>query len=159
LINSYLIQPIHGAFSGVAGAISGALAGVTGAITAPFQAAWDFINSRIISPLKSVWNGIANTLNSISISTPGVSIAGHDIIPAFHWTPPWHVPTLAAGGLLTRSGLVYAHAGEVISPAPASARPARWDRLVHIEHATFGERVDVDTFGKRLAWSVQSAGV
>jgi hypothetical protein len=158
LINAYLISPLRGAFSGVAGAISGALAGVTGAITRPFQAAWDFIQSRIIGPLKSVWNGIAGTLNSISISTPGVKVAGHEIIPAFHWTPPWHVPTLQAGGLLTRSGLVYAHAGEVISPAPSSARPGRGP-LVEIGVANFGERVDVDTFGKRLAWSVQSAGV
>jgi hypothetical protein len=28
---------------------------------------------------------------------------------------------------------------------------------VHIDHATFGERVDVDTFGRRLAWQIRTA--
>jgi hypothetical protein len=153
------ISPLMNSFNGVVGAISGALSGVFNAIISPFQRAWAWIQSNILGPLRSAWNGFANTLNSVSISTPAVSIAGHDIIPAFHWTPPWHIPTLAAGGLLTRSGLVYAHAGEVISPAPAAANGRARGDLVKIEHAHFSERVDVDTFGKRLAWQIRTAGV
>jgi hypothetical protein len=151
------IRPLMGAFNGVVGAISSALSGVFNAITAPFKSAWDWIQSNILGPLKSAWNNFANTINAVSISTPAVSVAGHDIIPAFHWTPPWHIPTLAAGGLLTRTGLVYAHAGEVISPAPARARGD--GPLVEIANAHFSERIDVATFGRKLAWELETAGV
>lgn len=159
-VYSGFLGPLFAAFSGVAGAIANAIAGVYDAIIGPFNKALGFINQNIIGPLKSAWNGVANVINSVSISTPEVSVLGHTIIPAFHWEPPWRVPTLAVGGLMTRSGLVYAHAGEVISPAPASAtRGSRMDQLVKIETANFGERVDVDSFGKRLAWQLRTSGV
>jgi hypothetical protein len=152
------IRPLISGFSAIPGEIGSAIAGVYGAIIAPFQRAWGFIQSAILGPLRSAWNGVANVINSVSISTPAVSILGHEVVPAFHWSPPWHVPTLQAGGLLTRSGLVYAHAGEVISPAPAGAGGRRGE-VVKIEHAHFSERVDVDLFGKRLAWQIRTAGV
>ena len=113
------IDQIGGWFDSVAGAISSALSGVTNAITAPFKAAWDWIDSNVISPLKSGWNTIANAVNSIhfSVEIPSwVPLVGGK---GFDWAPP-HVPTLAQGGLMTASGLVYAHAGEVISPAPCA---------------------------------------
>ena len=157
LIQTYLLSPLAGAFRGVAGAIAGALSGVTNAITAPFTAAWNFISSRIIAPLKGAWNGIANAINGFSITTPEVKILNKVIVPAFHWSVPFHVPTLAAGGLMTSSGLVYAHAGEVISPAPARARGD--GPLVAIANAHFSEKIDVATFGRRLAWEMETAGV
>jgi hypothetical protein len=152
------IGPLVRGFAAIPGQIGGAISGVFGAIIAPFQRAYSWIQSNILGPLRSAWNGFANIINGVSLSTPAVKVAGHTLIPAFHWTPPWHIPTLAAGGLMTRTGLVYAHAGEVISPAPAAAR-GRWDQLVRIDTANFGERVDVDTFGKRLAWQIRTAGV
>ena len=157
LINAYLLAPLKSAFYGVAGAIAGALSGVTGAITAPFAAAWNWIQSNVIGPIKGGWNAIAGAINSVHISVkvpdfvPGIGGKG------WEWSPP-HVPYLAAGGLMLRSGLVFAHAGEVISPAPAAAR-ARGGPLVNIAHAHFSEKVDVDAFGKRLAWTVSAAGV
>jgi hypothetical protein len=157
-IYSNFIRPLIGAFAAIPGEIGGAIAGVFNSIIAPFQRAYSWILSNVLGPLRGAWNGFANTINSVSISTPAVSIAGHDIIPAFHWSPPWHIPTLAAGGLLTRSGLIYAHAGEVVSPAPAGAGGRRGE-VVKIEHAHFSERVDVDLFGKRLAWQIRTAGV
>jgi hypothetical protein len=132
VIYSGLIAPIRGAFSGVAGAIAGALAGVTNAIVRPFTDAWALINWAVIGPLKSAWNFVANTINGISISTPAVSLAGHEVIPAFSWRPPFHIPTLAQGGLITSTGIIYAHAGEVISPAPRSARGAGGDVYINL---------------------------
>jgi hypothetical protein len=145
-------------FAGIPGAIGGALSGVFNAIIGPFQAAWNWINSNVLSPLKSAWNAVANSINAFKIHIPGVSILGHQIIPDIDWSPPIHVPTLAQGGLLTASGLVYAHAGEVISPAPAGLAKRDGPAVV-ITHAHFSERVDVATFGRRLAWTLQTQGV
>jgi hypothetical protein len=54
---------------------------------------------------------------------------------------------------MTSSGIVYAHAGEVISPAPQSARggPA-----VVLQGAVFNSAVDVDLFMRKAAWIVQT---
>lgn len=152
LIQSYLLNPLHGAFSGVVGAISGALSGVTNAITAPFSAAWSWIQSNIIGPLKGAWNGIAGAISSIHFSVkvpdwvPGIGGKG------WEFNGP-NVPRLAQGGLMTASGLVYAHVGEVISPAPGAAG-ARGPAL-HIEHAHFSERIDVDVLMRKVAWQMQ----
>jgi hypothetical protein len=151
------IDQIGGWFDSVAGAISSALSGVTNAITAPFKAAWDWIDSNVISPLKSGWNTIANAVNSIhfSVSIPSwVPVVGGK---GFDWSPP-HVPTLARGGLITRTGFVLAHAGEAISPIP-SRLTGRSGPVVEIQHAHFSEKIDVELFGRRLATTVRSAGV
>ena len=151
------IDQIGGWFDSVAGAISSALSGVTDAITAPFKAAWDWISSNVISPIKSGWNTIANAVNSIhfSVSIPSwVPVVGGK---GFDWSPP-HVPTLALGGLMTSDGLVYAHAGEVISPAPASAT-GRTGPAIVIEKATFAEDWDLTTFLRRAAWEIQTQGI
>ena len=148
------IGQIGGWFSSVASSISSALAGVTNAITAPFKAAWDWIDSNVIQPLKSGWNTIANAVNSIhfKVDIPSwVPIVGGK---GFEWAPP-HVPTLARGGLLTASGLVYAHAGEVISPAPASATQRSGPAIV-IETANFAQEIDVDLFMRRASWEIQT---
>jgi hypothetical protein len=156
VIYSGLISPLAGAFNGVVDAISAALSAVTDTITAPFKAAWDFIQNNIISPLKSAWNAVANAINGIHLSFTIPSNAITDALhiggKGFDWSPPFNIPTLARGGLITSTGVVFAHAGEVISPAPA--RAARSGPLVQILTANFGERVDVDTFGKRLAWEL-----
>ena len=123
-IYSGLIAPLRNAFYGVASAISGALSGVFGAITGPFVSAWNFISSHVLGPLRGAWNTVANVINGVSITTPTVKLLGHTVVPAFHWSPPFHIPTLAQGGLLTSTGLVYAHAGEVISPAPRGVTSA-----------------------------------
>jgi phage-related protein len=148
------IDAIGGWFDSVAGAISSALSGVENAITAPFKAAWDWISNNVISPLKTGWNTIANAVNSIhfSVDIPSwVPVVGGK---GFDWSPP-HVPTLARGGLLTASGLVYAHAGEVISPAPASVTGRNGPAIV-IEQANFVEEWDVTAFLRKAAWEIQT---
>jgi hypothetical protein len=155
------IQAIGGWFGGVASSIAGALSGVFGAIIGPFESAWNWIRNNVIGPIKGAWNAVAGAINSVNISvhipsnpvTDFLHIAGK----GFDWSPP-HVPTLARGGLMTASGLVFAHAGEVISPAPASVTN-RTGPAVVITHAHFSERVDVTTFGRRLAWTLQTQGV
>ena len=148
------IQEIGGWFGSVASGITSALSGVEAAITAPFKAAWDWIDSNVIQPLESGWNTIANAVNSIhfSMTIPGwVPVVGGK---GFDWSPP-HVPTLAKGGLLTASGLVYAHAGEVISPAPASATSRSGPAIV-IEAATFTSDLDVRAFLRVASWEIQT---
>ena len=148
------IRQIGGWFSGVASSIAGAMAGVFNAIISPFQRAWDWISAHVLSPLKSGWNTIANAVNAIhfSVSIPGwVPVVGGK---GFDWSPP-HVPTLARGGLLTASGLVYAHAGEVISPAPASATQRSGPAIV-IEAATFSTELDVRSFLRVASWEIQT---
>jgi len=161
-IQDFILTPLSTAFNAVTGWISSALSTVENAITAPFKAAWDFIDNNILGPLKSAWNGVANTINAIHVSFTIPSNAITDALhiggKGFDWSPPFHIPTLQSGGLLTRSGLIYAHAGEAIIPAPVSAR-ARGGPLVEIAHAHFSERIDADTFGRRLAWTIQTAGV
>lgn len=162
-IQSGLIQPLSGAFGGVVSAISGALAGVTNAITAPFKAAWDFIDQKIIGPLKSAWNTVAHTINAIHIS---FTIPSNPITDALHvggkgfdWSPPFHIPTLARGGLITQTGFIYAHAGEAISPIPSHITTGRSGPAVQIEHAHFSEKIDVELFGRQLAATIRSTGV
>ena len=161
-IYNAFIGPVIGAMRGIPGAISGAISGVFGALIGPFQAAWNWINSNVIGPLKGAWNAVAHALNAVHISatipsnpiTDFLHIAGK----GFDWSPPWHVPTLARGGLITQTGLVYAHAGEAISPIPSSLA-GRSAPAVQIEHAHFSEKIDVETFGRRLAWTVKAAGI
>jgi len=178
LIIRYWSQ-ISGFFSGLVGTIAGIFGRVVSAITDPFIRAFEIVKGAVsaavgwieqrISGLMSVVNGAINTAKSVynafahawnSIPTfhipevdthiPGIGKVGGGSIGLPQ------IPTLALGGLMTRSGLVFAHAGEVISPAPARARAGP---LVQIMTANFGEKVDVATFGRRLAWEVESAGV
>jgi hypothetical protein len=110
---------------GVPGAVGRAIAGVFEAIVGPFQRAWNFVKNNILNPLKGAWNTVAHTINAIHVSFKIPSNALTDALhlggKGFDWRPPFHIPTLAKGGLLTRTGLVHAHAGEVISPAPSWA--------------------------------------
>ena len=148
------VRSIGGWFAGVAGSIAGAMSGVFNAIISPFQKAWDWIQQHVLGPIKSGWNGIANAVNSIHFSmtvpgwVPGIGGKGFD------WSPP-HVPTLAQGGLMTSSGLVFAHAGEVISPAPAGATQRSGPAIV-IEAATFSTELDVRSFLRVASWEIQT---
>jgi hypothetical protein len=168
---------ITGFFSGIVSSIGGVFSRVISLITAPFitafnivkgavDAALGWISARVSSVMafvnwslgaaKSVYNTFARTWNAIEVKMPEIDthIPGVGKVGGFTLGLP-DLPILAAGGLMTRSGLIYAHAGEVITPAPAAARGP----LVQIAHAHFSERVDVDAFGKRLAWQVETAGV
>jgi hypothetical protein len=60
------------------------------------------------------------------------------------------IPRLAQGGLITETGLVYAHAGEAITPLPAGGLgPA-----LHIQTAVFNTPTDVDVLAKQVEFAV-----
>jgi|SRR5580765_306558 len=104
------------------------------------------IPGRIAGALGKIGSGIKGALSHV----PGASIIG-----------------LQTGGYITREGLAYLHAGETVVPklpsshsatASAAATPTTLGRAapsVWIEHATFAETLDVDTFLRRAAWAVQ----
>lgn len=154
---SSTVSQVGAWFAAVPGAIGRALAGVFDAIIGPFKAAWSWIQNNILGPIKGAWNGIAGALNAVHISIhipDWVPIIGGK---GFDWSPP-RIPTLAQGGLLTRSGLVYAHAGEVISPAPATAT-GRQGPAVVIQTANIRDEVTAEVFTRKLAWHLQTERV
>jgi hypothetical protein len=98
-----------------------------------------------------IWNafkGVIDTLidgwNSLHFTTPSVDIFGIHTPSVTLGVP--HIPHLAQGGLITQSGLVYAHAGEAITPAPAMG-PA-----VQVGEQHFHNEMDLDAFMRRAAW-------
>ena len=111
---------------------------------------WDSIGTAF----ARVVNGIINGWNSLHFTTPSVDIFGVHVGGETIGVP--HIPnisSLAQGGLMTSDGLVYAHAGETISPIPNSARgPA-----VNVEHLTVSSPMDIDLFMKRAAWAARTA--
>jgi hypothetical protein len=108
-------------------------------ITAPFKAA--------VNGIAGIWNSTVGSLHfSIPGWVPGVGGKGFD-------APT--IPTLAQGGLITSTGFVFAHAGEAISPIPSGLGGPS----VLIENVNLGSDIEVDAFGRKLAWTVQTAGV
>jgi hypothetical protein len=107
------------------------------AIVAAFKAAFNTI--------ADLWNG---TIGSLSFKVPGwVPVLGGD-----KFSVP-QIPHLAQGGLITETGLVFAHAGEAITPLNKSLGPA-----INIENAQFNEPVDIDLLVKRVEFAL-AAGV
>ena len=148
---------------------------VTGYITAPFEAAWRVISAgfdtlvRTVAGLpgriaqvsvgmfhgmweafRSMVNGIIDIWNKLHFTLPKINegpihIGGETIgVP--------RIPHLAQGGLMTSSGIVFAHAGEVISPAPKAGRSGP---AVVLQGAVFQQPLDIDLFMKKAAWIAQ----
>jgi predicted PurR-regulated permease PerM len=124
--------------SGLPGRIANAASGMWDGITAAFRGA--------VNALIDIWNGLHFTLPAINFGP--IHLGGETIgVPS--------IPHLAQGGLITGSGLVYAHAGEAITPIDAIPRgPA-----VVINDAHFATELDVDAFLRRAAWIVQTRGI
>jgi hypothetical protein len=121
-------------FTGIPGQIAGIASGM-----------WNSIGNAFVDVLNFVigaWDRLHFKTPSVDIfgfHTPSVDI-GMPSIPK--------IPHMAQGGLITASGLIYAHAGEAITPAPAgSSGPA-----VVVNNAHFSSGVDVDAFMRRAAW-------
>jgi hypothetical protein len=106
-------------------AISG-LAGV-------FQHMWD----GILAPFKWIINAVIDTWNQLHFTLPKVDVLGVHIGGETIGVP--QIPHLAQGGLITADGLVYAHAGEAITPAPRGLGPA-----VHIDNVNISDGADLD---------------
>jgi hypothetical protein len=124
------------------------------------------IPGQIASIAVHMWDGIANAFvdvinyiihvwNSLQFHLPSITVFGQTIGGESFGVPTIpDVPHLAQGGLITRDGLVYAHAGEAITPAPGRTGPA-----VVINDAHFSSDVDVELFMRRAAWVVQTQGI
>ena len=128
----------------------GFIEGVPGKIENIATGMWD----SILHAFKSMINGIIDAWNSLSFTTPSVDIFGKHIGGESIGVPK--IPHLAEGGLITADGLIYAHAGEAITPAAAVGRTAP---AVHVEHLEVTETLDVTAFMKRAAWVAQTAGM
>jgi hypothetical protein len=126
-----------GVFSDVAGAIGR----VAGDMFSPIERAF----KDVVNAIAHAWNSTVGALHvDIPSWVPGIGGHGFD-------AP--NIPTLAQGGLITSTGFVYAHAGEAISPIPSGLGG------IHIDHVTVTDELDLDSFMRRLAWNVQTAGV
>ena len=101
----------------------------------------------VINFIIHIWNGLNFTLPSFDHF--GVHFGGQSIgvtnIP--------DVPHMAQGGVITRDGLIYAHAGEAVTPA------GRTGPAVVINDAHFSSEVDVELFMRRTAWIIQTQRV
>jgi hypothetical protein len=120
--------------------------GIPGDVAGIFTGMWDGIWQAFrgaINKLIDGWNSLKFTLPSFDLGP--IHVGGETIgVPS--------IPHLAQGGLITASGLVYAHAGEAITPLPAQT----FGPAVQIDHATFTSEVDVDLLLQRAAWAVQT---
>ena len=141
---------VLGALQRIWAGISGWFAGIPGSIARLASGMWHGITDAFrgaINALIDIWNRLHFTL-------PKISAFGHSIGGGTIGVPS--IPHLAEGGLMTASGLVFAHAGEVISPAPASVRSGP---AVAVANAHFYSGVDVETFMRKAAWIVQTQRV
>jgi hypothetical protein len=122
---------------------------------------------KIAGITKGMWNGIANAFvdainfivriwNDLHFKAPGFSVFGHHV-GGFDIGLPHipDVPHLAQGGLITQTGLVFAHAGEAITPAPTRQGPA----VVFAGDNHFSSDIDIELFMRKAAWAVQTSGV
>jgi hypothetical protein len=125
-----------GFFTGLPGRITSAVSGMWNGILSGFR--------TVLNGVIDLWNQLHFTLPHIDLGPLG-SIAGGTIgVP--------HVPHLAQGGLMTSSGLVFAHAGEVISPAPrGAAGPA-----IGTINVTLGDGADVDLLLRKVAFATMA---
>src|SRR4029077_16163293 len=123
-------------FKGLPGDIARIFGDVWGGIEDAFRA--------VINSVIDIWNQLHFTLPKVDVL--GVHIGGETIgVPS--------IPHLAQGGLITQTGIVYAHAGEVISPAPAGAGGGP---LVAVNGAPFNSATDIDMLCKKIEFAIET---
>jgi phage-related protein len=131
--------------------ILGGIKDLVGTITRIFTD----VGTAISEAFRTAFNAVAGfwnaTVGSMEFSVPSwVPLLGGK-----GWSIP-DMPTLAQGGLITSSGVVFAHAGEVIAPIEKVLPDRGSGAVMHIEHATFNEPVDVDVLSQRLEFALSS---
>ena len=124
-------------FQGLPSRIGSAVAGMWNGILDAFR--------TVINGVIDLWNRLHFTLPHIDLGPLGTIGGGTIGVP--------QIPHLAQGGLITRTGLVYAHAGEAITPAPARGP------LIAIANAHFTDPVDVDVLFGRVTGLAQGRAV
>jgi hypothetical protein len=161
---------IVGWFGGLVSRVGGVLSGLfdkaksaATTVISDVKGYWDTFKTwleglpgQLVHTFDGMFNGITgafraaiNALIDLWDAFPKIHIGGWKLGP---FTAPSadvglpHIDHLAQGGLITQSGLVFAHAGEAITPLPRG----RLGPVLHIEHATFVEPVDLDVLTQRL---------
>ena len=124
---NFAVGLIQGAWEGLINFFSG----LPGRVGGFFAHMWD----GIYNAFKGVINSVIRGWNSLHFTTPHVSVFGLDTPSVTIGVP--QIPYLAEGGLITRTGLVYAHAGEAITPA------GRQGPAVHIENVNLHDGADI----------------
>ena len=119
---------------------------IPGRIASVASGMWD----GILEAFRGMVNGIIDIWNSLHFTLPKIDAGPIHIGGETVGVP--HIPHLATGGIITRDGLVYAHAGEAITPARSG--PA-----VVVQNASFSEGIDVEAFMRRVAWTLQTERV
>lgn len=165
---------ITGIAQGVIDWFANTWSSVYGFIIGPIQTAIDFISglvstvvgvvSDIVSAIVGPINGVIRAWNALEFDIPSFTLPSFDVGPVHLGGQTFggatigfpDLPQLAAGGMITSTGLVYAHAGEVISPIESV--PGFGGPMVHIEHAQFNDPVDVELLAKHLEFAL-SAGL
>ena len=121
----------------------GWLTGIGGDIASIAGGMWNGILNAfrgMVNGIIDIWNGLHFTLPKINEGP--IHIGGETIgVP--------RIPHLAQGGLITGTGLIYAHAGEAITPAKdvGPRGPA-----VVLNGVTFSTALDVEAFMRKAAW-------
>jgi phage-related protein len=144
---------VYGSVQGIWNGMIRWISGLPGAIARVAGGMWN----GIYNAFRGMINGIIDLWNMLHFQTPSFKLPfpPHTSFPSVSIGAP-HIPHLAQGGLMTGSGLVFAHAGEVITPAPEAARRGP---VVNVEHATFATEMDVESFMKRVAWVAATRGL
>lgn len=152
-VTGYITAPFVSAWQAIArgwDTVVGVVAGIPGQIGRVASGMWDSIGAAfraMVNGIIDIWNGLHFTLPKINEGP--IHIGGETIgVP--------RIPHLAQGGLITGTGLIYAHAGEAITPA-ADVGPR--GPAVVVQQAVFNSGVDVDAFMRMAAWRVQTSRV
>ena len=149
-VTGYITAPFVSAWQAIArgwDSVVGAIAGLPGRIASAASGMWN----GILAAFRGMVNGIIDIWNGLHFQLPKVNVGPIHIGGETIGVP--HIPHLAQGGLITRSGIVYAHAGEAITPAPTRSS------AVVVQNASFNSAVDVETFMRKAAWVVQTQKV
>jgi hypothetical protein len=121
---------------------------IPGQIASIGSTMWD----GIVDGFRAALNAVIDLWNGLHFTTPHIHVPFLGDSPSFTiGVPP--IPHLAQGGVITRDGLVYAHAGEAVTPA------GRTGPAVVINDAHFSSEVDVELFMRRTAWIIQTQRV
>jgi hypothetical protein len=150
-----VVNGIEGIFNGLVGFI----AGIPGKVANVASHAFD----SLLGAARGAVNGVIGIWNTMAEHTAlNFSVGGQKVGPVTLPKLDIHtgqlipdIPKLAQGGLITSTGLVLAHAGEVISPTPKGlGGPA-----VLIQQANFATELDVGGFMRQVAWVVRTRAV
>jgi phage-related minor tail protein len=129
------------------GRMWGWITGLPGAVGRALGHMWDSMGQAF----RGAIDWVIDIWNSLNFKIGGWHV-GPIHVPTVTIGMP-HIPHLAEGGLITREGLIYAHAGEAVTPAKDVGRRAP---IVHIDNAHFKEELDVEAFMRRVAWTAQA---